>query len=412
MRLVYLTALYPAYIRQFYGRRALLELESFDTQLAALDHDGFAWVGAWPGALAAHGFEVSETLCNVGPLQRTWAWEQDRSLLADGDLRPIAVEQVRRAHPEVLFFDHYDQPMLREIKRAVPGLRLTIGWVGGTPPDTSMLGDFDLVLSCAPESIDWLRAQGLPAGHLQHGFNDAMLGGLRQGPKQTDLAFFGQIVTASSFHGARERFLEQLIDAGMPLEVYSPSYEYSRGDELAAAARVGAWTCVRTLKALRVPDAAIRRIPLVRRALYWNERPAMPVSAKLKPRMREGKFGLEMLNAIAATKVTLNVHADASIRFASNMRLFESAGAGGCLLTDWKENLPKLFEPDKEIVTYRSIEDCIEKIKWLIARPSECEAIGRAAQQRALRDHTYKHRAEELAEIVRSALSKRDRTFV
>jgi len=412
VRLLYLTALYPAYIRQFYARRALLELEPYDGQVAALDHDGFAWVGAWPRALAGHGFEVSEILCNVGPLQRTWAWEHDRRLLADGDLRAITVEQVRRAQPDVLFFDVYDQPMLREIKRQVPGLRLTIGWVGGTPPDTSMLGDFDLVLSCAPESIDWLRGQGLPAGHLQHGFNDAMLGGLEQGPKRADLAFFGQIVTASSFHGARERFLERLIDAGMPLEVYSPSYEYNRMDELAAAARIGAWSGMRTLKRLRVPEAVIRRVPYVHRALDWSERPAMPVSAKLKPRMREGKFGLDMLNGIAATKVTLNLHADASIRFASNMRLFESTGAGGCLLTDWKENLPKLFEPDKEIVTYRSIEDCIEKIKWLIAHPSECEAIGRAAQQRALRDHTYRHRAEELSEIVRSALSKRERTFV
>src|ERR1051326_1714521 len=242
-------------MRQFYARRALLELEPYDGQVAALDHDGFAWVGAWPRALAGHGFEVSEILCNVGPLQRTWAWEHDRRLLADGDL-----------------------PMLREIKRQVPGLRLTIGWVGGTPPDTSMLGDFDLVLSCAPESIDWLRGQGLPAGHLQHGFNDAMLGGLEQGPKRADLAFFGQIVTASSFHGARERFLERLIDAGMPLEVYSPSYEYNRMDELAAAARIGAWSGMRTLQRLRVPGAVIRRVPYVHRALDWSERPAMPVS--------------------------------------------------------------------------------------------------------------------------------------
>jgi spore maturation protein CgeB len=128
--------------------------------------------------------------------------------------------------------------------------------------------------------------------------------------------------------------------------------------------------------------------------------------------MREGKFGLEMLNGIAATKVTLNVHADASIRFASNMRLFESAGAGGCLLTDWKENIPRLFEPDKEIVTYRSFEECIDKIRWLVARPAECEAIGRAAQQRVLREHTYRHRAERLAEIVRSALSQRDPSLV
>lgn len=407
MRLVYLTALYPSYIRQFYGRRSLLELESFDTQLAALDADGFGWVGAWSDALAPHGLEVTETFCNVDPLQRTWAWEHDRRLLADADLRSVAVEQVTRAQPEILFFDHYDQQMLRQIKQRVPSLRLTLGWVGGTIPDTPMLGDFDLVLSCAPESVEWLRERGLPADHLQHGFNDAMLGRLHQGPRQTDLAFFGQIVTSSSFHGERERLLERLVEAGMPLEVYSPSYEHGRMDEIAAAARIGAWAGMRALKAAHVPDAAIRRIPVVRRALGWNSRPAMPVSRTLRPGMREGKFGLDLLNAMAATKVTLNMHADASVRFASNMRLFESTGAGGCLLTDWKENIPQLFEPDREIVTYRSVAECIEKSKWLIARPRECEAIGRAAQQRALRDHTYKRRAERLAEILRGALGKR-----
>ena len=43
------------------------------------------------------------------------------------------------------------------------------------------------------------------------------------------------------------------------------------------------------------------------------------------------------------------------------MRLFEATGSGACLVTDWKENLGELFEPDVEVVTYRSVAECVKK---------------------------------------------------
>jgi hypothetical protein len=406
VRLIYLTSLYPAYVSQFYGRRPQLELESYETQLAALDADAFGWSGAWPQALKPRGIEVTEILCNVGPLQRGWAWEHDRNLLAGWDLRPIAIEQAKAAKPDVLFFDHGDERMLEEIKREVPGLRLVVGWVGGTIPQSHAWASFDLLLTCAPESVDWMRERGAAAELLQHGFNDAVVPQLKPGPRNTDVGFFGQIVTSGSFHGKRERFLLQLIDAGLPLAIHSPSYDVGVRDDLIGAARIGAWTFAHALTATGLPDSAIRHVPVAGRALRWSQRPSMPLSRKIRPYMREGKFGIDLFNAISSTKVTLNVHADASIRFASNMRLFETAGAGGCLVTDWKDNLPQLFEPDREVVAYRSVEECIEKVRWLIGRPSECEAIAKAAQRRALRDHTYKRRGEQLAAILRGALAR------
>jgi spore maturation protein CgeB len=89
------------------------------------------------------------------------------------------------------------------------------------------------------------------------------------------------------------------------------------------------------------------------------------------------------------------------------MRLFETAGAGACLLTDWRENIQELFELDKEIVTFRSFDECVEKIHWLLAHPAQCEAIGRAAQARALRDHTYMRRADRLAALIRAAMKRK-----
>jgi len=56
---------------------------------------------------------------------------------------------------------------------------------------------------------------------------------------------------------------------------------------------------------------------------------------------------------LKGSKVVLNIHADSSPRFASNMRLFETTGMGACLLTDGRKNLTELFEPGIEVAEYR-----------------------------------------------------------
>lgn len=73
---------------------------------------------------------------------------------------------------------------------------------------------------------------------------------------------------------------------------------------------------------------------------------------------------------------------------------------GACLLTDWKDNLPNLFEPDIEVVTYRSAEECIEKVRYLLEHEADRQAIAAAGQRRTLREHTYYHRVERLTEII------------
>lgn len=78
-------------------------------------------------------------------------------------------------------------------------------------------------------------------------------------------------------------------------------------------------------------------------------------------------------------------------------RLFEVALAGGFQLVD--ASLPEVgryFEPDREIVLFDSPADCVEKLRHYLAHPAERVAIARAAQERALREHTYAHRIDAL----------------
>jgi spore maturation protein CgeB len=82
------------------------------------------------------------------------------------------------------------------------------------------------------------------------------------------------------------------------------------------------------------------------------------------------------------------------------MRLFEATGMGTMLITDWKVNLHKMFEPGKEVITYRTAEECADLIHYYLEHDTERETIARAGQERTLREHTYYQRMRELDNFV------------
>jgi spore maturation protein CgeB len=102
--------------------------------------------------------------------------------------------------------------------------------------------------------------------------------------------------------------------------------------------------------------------------------------------------------------MTLNTHGDKAA-YAANMRLFEATGVGTLLITDWQENLHEIFEPGKEVIAYRTPEECAELIQYYLEHVEEREAIARAGQERTLREHTYYKRMQELVGILERYLS-------
>jgi spore maturation protein CgeB len=106
-----------------------------------------------------------------------------------------------------------------------------------------------------------------------------------------------------------------------------------------------------------------------------------------------------MFNIMQRSRITLNVHERSSANLAGNIRMFEATGSGTLLLTEAAPNLSQLFEPDKEVVTYRSAEEAVSKVRYYLQNLSECEAIARAGQQRTLRCHSARVRANEILQI-------------
>ncbi|MCB9457942.1 MAG: glycosyltransferase family 1 protein, partial [Anaerolineaceae bacterium] len=58
------------------------------------------------------------------------------------------------------------------------------------------------------------------------------------------------------------------------------------------------------------------------------------------------------------------------------------------------------FEPDKELIIVHSEEEAIDRYRYLLAHESERLAMGAAARERVLKEHTFQHRARQFVEII------------
>lgn len=79
-----------------------------------------------------------------------------------------------------------------------------------------------------------------------------------------------------------------------------------------------------------------------------------------------------------------------------NPRLFDIAGSGTFQLVDRREYLGRMFTPGKEIETYSSVDELVEKVLHYSGQPRRTAEIGRAAGQRAREEHTYRHRLRRI----------------
>lgn len=86
---------------------------------------------------------------------------------------------------------------------------------------------------------------------------------------------------------------------------------------------------------------------------------------------------------------------------AVNQRVFDCPAAGGFLLTDAQQALENLFDVDKEVAKYRSVEECVELFRWYRARPKVRREMVTRARKRILAEHTYRHRMEHIAAVVK-----------
>lgn len=83
--------------------------------------------------------------------------------------------------------------------------------------------------------------------------------------------------------------------------------------------------------------------------------------------------------------------------FSPATRVFEAAGAGSCIITDYWVGIDEFFIPGVEILVANNGDEVIEILDNL--DDVKAIKIGQAAKARVLKDHTYLKRAQQVSEI-------------
>lgn len=369
-----------------------LHEQNYTDQKKAIDNHISIWASGWEKALEEKNIPVLTIPTNIPLLLEKWAEENNLPLL---ERLQIIIEMLKRFLPDVLFYDLYDGDLLKQIKVNIPSIKLVALWKGSPPVGMEIFNHVDLTISCAPEEVEHLNKIGIKSEHLHHAFNKNVLNSESQINKEFELIFIGQIYRAVGFHLNRDKILREIVKE-MELKIFSSANELGVSDFLYHIAK-------KLALALLLPfyfslnQVTGKYSSEVEKAKKY---PFFPYSLKLKRSLCPTVYGKKMYDVIRNTKVVLNIHADSSPLYASNMRLFETTGVGSCLLTDWKVNINELFREDTEVVTFRSEQECVEKAKWLLSHDEERNKIALAGQQRVFSSHLYEHRAPEFLDIV------------
>lgn len=86
---------------------------------------------------------------------------------------------------------------------------------------------------------------------------------------------------------------------------------------------------------------------------------------------------------------------------AVNQRVFDVPACGGFLLTDYREQMEALFDPESEVVTYRKPEEIPDLVEKFTNDQEKRKKMIRAARARILAEHTYELRLGRLLDVMR-----------
>jgi glycosyltransferase involved in cell wall biosynthesis len=106
--------------------------------------------------------------------------------------------------------------------------------------------------------------------------------------------------------------------------------------------------------------------------------------------------------AISAARINLCItrRSHATVYASSSCRPFELASAGAAIVANPYAGIERWFEPGSELLVVSDEAEAIDAYRELLADPAQAEAFGRRARERVLDEHTYRHRARQVLELL------------
>lgn len=111
--------------------------------------------------------------------------------------------------------------------------------------------------------------------------------------------------------------------------------------------------------------------------------------------LRTGRVFERAADIYTQSKIVFN-HA---IKDDVNMRVFEALATRSFLLTPEVPTQGTLFTDGVHLITYRDLDDCVDKARYYLAHDEERERIAEAGYREVLAKHTIAHRVRRMLEL-------------
>jgi spore maturation protein CgeB len=210
-----------------------------------------------------------------------------------------------------------------------------------------LLSSYDALFFKEPHIVDLLGSNlGMPVYYLPEACNPRWHRPLVPGGTEP------YIIMAGSMYPYRIRILERLISKGIPIRTFGVGIPRWIGETPTRATYTGRYL-VREEKARAFRSAA------------------------------------GVLNTMSPEEV-----------FGVNKRLFEAAGCGAAVLTEYRPMLPQAFAIGDEVLAFRDFDELLEQAIRLLNETGLTAKLGDAAAMRAHRDHSYEKRLAAILEKV------------
>jgi spore maturation protein CgeB len=102
-------------------------------------------------------------------------------------------------------------------------------------------------------------------------------------------------------------------------------------------------------------------------------------------------------------KIGINVHNRGDYTV-GGYRMFELPANGVMQISDGGPFLDAFYEPGREIVSYSSADDLIDKVRYYLEHDRDREAIARAGFRRVMRDHRMGQRLQQAGELIEGGM--------
>lgn len=396
MRIAFLTSIYPKHVEDIYNRNPKLSEKSSDEQMEFIRWHALSSYVRWVELLEHHNCKIIQFHNNLDSVEYSWAKENNFYPLTKNKISEIGLEKIKRFKPNIIYCtapftytqNHFIQSLLKILEKR-PKL---IAWYGANCGDEKIFNLFDLTLSNSEYLVNRIRKKGNNAALLRHSFDPIILEKIKSPPeKKNRVSFFGNLDNTSLDFQDRTKCLQKISNKTQKLDIYGDIYCPNFSERIKFD----------LLKKRSYLAASFAKIFNYSKLIYWSNTNNLPPSPWSLPvefakSVKPALFGYDMLSKLSSYKIAFNYHNKHTGDHACNMRIFEASGVGSCVLTDHKSDIQSLFEPDREIITYKSIDEAISKIQYLVDNPKVTEEIGLAGQRKTLAKHTTEKQIEHL----------------